>query len=212
MALEWKCNCGDFQVKFNGPPVYNFNCHCHSCIAAIRHLKTKTPSGVPESWKDCDGCPVAAFALADIDFVDDLPADKLLFFKVGQDATKQSRCYTKCCGSPVCGGCSSDGFPFSFRPFFRTGLYNADGSLYVPPVGESAVPNTQAKHAFSPEAVPEPKYDTLNPSFILHLMPYILMGKLGFAQGQVSQDQGARAVLWKDLSDVTECVPITWDE
>eukprot|EP01052_Picozoa_sp_SAG31_P019450 SAG31_NODE_1417_length_8440_cov_7.706510_4_plen_248_part_00 len=40
----WRCACGEFTAELVGPPVFNFNCHCHSCVAPARFLDSKFPA------------------------------------------------------------------------------------------------------------------------------------------------------------------------
>jgi hypothetical protein len=40
-SFTWTCACGAFAAKMHGPPVFNFNCHCHSCVAPARHIDAK---------------------------------------------------------------------------------------------------------------------------------------------------------------------------
>jgi hypothetical protein len=73
----WECPCGAFVARLAGPPRFNFNCHCHSCVAPARYLYDKYPAGRSALVGGAVG--KAFWLLEDIQ----LPADGLAFLKVG---------------------------------------------------------------------------------------------------------------------------------
>lgn len=145
----FKCKCGEFQAKLTGEPLMDVNCYCHSCVACCRFVDEKHPGGTT-GLKD-DGAVFTAYKPSQIDFLGADLTDTFGLVKVGPKG-KFYRLYTKCCGTLAIPGAMS-----KFVSFNRNGIYNQDGSPYVP-----AKPplNLQKKNAFDPSLVPEPSHAT----------------------------------------------------
>lgn len=197
----WQCKCGEVKFKLKGEPRIAFNCHCHSCVACIRHVDAK---GLPNTsaLSDSGGAAKALWYLDNVDVTASYLEGKLNFIKVG-DSGAVVRSYTKCCGTIVntAGGAT---FGPGFRPFNRNCITNSDGSAFSLP----DVVNVQAANAFNPEQVPPPKANGYDCQIITAFAGGIFLMKTGISTGAASL-LGAEA-FFKDPNSVTEVVPITW--
>jgi hypothetical protein len=137
------------------------------------------------------GTANSVFAASALEFPKDI-AGKLSFVKVG-DKGKVIRSYTNCCGTQ----CSNCIFP-RMCVMIRTGIYEADGTTPFAP----EVFNGNAKYAFDPSIVPEPKMDTVPYSFMFSFVKAIVNPFAAKFQ---------QTELFPDVSTV-EAVPITWEE
>lgn len=217
MALVWKCKCGEFQIKLKKEPIKCVNCHCHSCIAAARHIDEKRNGQGKNGTSSIDettlGCAIAWVELKDTEFVDENPSDKLDYCKVGEEG-KVVRSYTKCCGSQVHCGCGKS-HPVTFHMYNRNGIYNVnedgDGVTKYEPKGYTP-PNIMSKFAFTNDdpsiIIPKPKYQYAPLSFPFYMLPSAIKAKFGMGLGSLSDD--AMKAIYKDHEEVTEIVPITW--
>lgn len=91
----WECPCGKFVAKLSGPPAFDFNCHCHSCVAPARYLDAKFPAGQTALVGGAVG--KVFWLLKDIELPE---GDGLSFLKVGPDG-ENIRAFTSCCGQPL---------------------------------------------------------------------------------------------------------------
>jgi hypothetical protein len=129
-----------------------------------------------------------------VEFPDGLDK-KLSFVKVGEDGLA-CRCYTNCCKSQMTNYVAPKVVVFSSN-FIRNG---GDGSPYEPP---GPVMNVNAKHAFDPSAVPDPRSD---------VAPLGLIAK--FFRAKISPFGPNLAKTHPDLFSPdpsrVKTVPITW--
>lgn len=201
----YKCKCGKCQIKFAGEPVLNLNCHCHSCLAASKHISEKYPDGT-SAVVEGGGVGAALFRLVDVVEADDLTDDQFGYVKVG-DTGGNIRVYTKCCGSAVTisGGAA---FPCNWIPIIRNGVVKAsDGTTpYVP---ATPVPETQVKCAADPASVPEPKFNVVPPKLAFAFVSGMLKKKLGVGGNPALKDK--KLFYATGAEEDVEVVAKTWE-
>ena len=203
----WKCECGKFQAKLKGEPLFVVNCHCRSCVSCMRYIDAKGEgrNTSAEAPNDNGGVAKAFYDMKDVEFVGDDPAGQLAFVKLGDDG-KNVRSYTRCCGTQLqtAGGRS---FPAAFRPFNRNCITNADGSKYDP----DGVLNIFKAKSFDPEKVPQPNGHLAAvpflASFVTKILGYKFFGVGNDSDLEPEKDQVFRV----HGSQVSETVPITWE-
>jgi hypothetical protein len=205
----WKCQCGKFQAKLKGEPLFVVNCHCRSCVSCMRHIDAKGDgrNTSAEAANGNGGVAKAFYDMKDVEFTSDNPAEQLAFVKLG-DEGKNVRSYTRCCGTQLqtAGGRS---FPAAFRPFNRNCITNADGSKYDPDPGR--VLNVFKAKAFDPGKVPKPNGGLaaapILAGFAAKILGYRLFGLGADSALEPEKEQVFRV----HGSQVTEIVPITWE-
>jgi hypothetical protein len=190
----WVCMCGAFKAKLKAPPVFEGNCHCHSCVAPARYLDAKYPQ-TSKSGLVNGGVGKAFFRLEDIE----LPEGGLAYLKVGENG-ENIRSYTTCCGT-LFNTAGGKIFPIAARPLTRNNIQNSDSSPYVSP---EAPTNTFTKYAYDDYTLPEPHFEGLGP-----------VVSAAFAAQDPQPDDAAGAKYdprwFKVGAKVNEVVPITWD-
>jgi hypothetical protein len=190
----WVCMCGAFKAKLKAPPVFEMNCHCHSCVAPARYLDAKYPE-TSKSGLVNGGIGKAMFRLEDIE----LPEGGLTYLKVGDNGEK-IRSYTTCCGT-LFNTSGGKRLTVAARPLTRNNIQNSDGSPYVSPETPTDV-NT--KYAFDDYTLPEPHFEGRSPA-----------ASAGFSALAPLTDDAARTKYdqsWFKVGvEVNEVVPITWE-
>jgi hypothetical protein len=127
----------------------------------------------------------------------EFPADlegKLSFVKVGESG-RVARCYTTCCQSQVTNMVAP-----TFVGLTTNFIKNEDGSPYVPP---EPVWNVNAKLAFDPSVVKDPKHNSAPFWMLMAFVPLLLNP---FAPSLVKK----YPALFPPSSQA-ETVPITWE-
>ena len=119
--MRWQGPCGPFTAQLAGPPVFDFNCHCHSCVAPARYLDARFPDSSRSALVN-HGVGKSFWLLKDIT----LPAGGLSFLKVGANG-KNIRAYTSCCGT-LFNTAGGKQFPVPGRPLSRNNVQIADGT------------------------------------------------------------------------------------
>jgi hypothetical protein len=189
----WVCMCGAFKAKLKAPPVFEMNCHCHSCVAPARYLDAKHPQ-TSKSGLVNGGAGKAFFRLEDIE----LPEGGLTYLKVGENGEK-IRSYTTCCGT-LFNTAGGKQFPKAARPLTRNNIQNSDSSPYVSPETPTDV-NT--KYAYDDYTLPEPHFEGMSPAT-----------RAGFSALGPQPDDAECAKYdqswFKGSAEVNEVVPITW--
>ena len=188
----WECPCGGFIAKLKGPPVFDFNCHCHSCVAPARYLDGKFSSA--RSALVNGGVGKVFWLLENIE----LPADGLAFLKVGESG-ENVRSYTACCGT-LFNSAGGKQFPVPARPLTRNNVKAADGSAYVPADPKQCT-DCLTQYAFGDYTLPEPHFDGMSDA---------LQAGFGLCGGALVPDEIDPRWL-KVGEDVSEVVPITWE-
>lgn len=192
--LKWRCPCGSFEANLTAPPIFDFNCHCHSCVAPARYLSAKFPDS--RSALVHGGAGKSFFALTSVE----LPVGGLSFLKVGE-AGENIRAYTTCCGTlfNTAGGRQ---FPAGARPLTRNNIITADGSAYMPSE-EAFCGDCLCKFAYDDYTLPEPHFDGASDG---------LMAQFSGGMPPKPEDEAAFDERWfKVGSEVEEVVPITWE-
>jgi hypothetical protein len=147
------------------------------------------------------GVPTSFYKARDVEFLTDVKTeksrDKFVFVKVGDSGTL-FRVYSRCC-------CTYLFFiPANVLLCVNTNcIYNQDGSSFEPRLTPV---NVQAKYAFDPSAVPDPKHDALPLRDMVRTFPIIVGGFLPF--GPKLTDQKG---LFPDDEAKVDVVPITWE-
>jgi hypothetical protein len=199
----WVCMCCAFQAKLKAPPVFEMNCHCHSCVAPARYLDAKYPE-TSKSGLVNGGVGKAFFRLEDIE----LPKGGggggrgLTYLKVGDDGEK-IRSYTTCCGT-LFNSSGGKCFPVAARPLTRNNIIQkSDGSPYV---SLETPTDVNTKYAYGDYTLPEPHFEGRSPA--------VSAGFSALAP-LLPDDDAARAKYdqswFKVGAEVNEVVPITWE-
>ena len=205
----WECECGEFQLKLLGEPLFVINCHCRSCVACMRYIDAKgdgrNTSAVAGGANG--GVAKAFFELENVEFVGTNPIDKMAFVKLGSDG-KNIRSYTRCCGTQIntAGGRS---FPASFRPFNRNCIKNSDGSEYE--IDPATVLNVFKAKAFEPNRVPKPDGGLALVTFAARFGAKLLAHKLHHRGAGSKLGEEKERAYRVHGSQVAEIVPITWE-
>jgi len=193
----WVCACGAFKAKLKAPPVFEMNCHCHSCVAPGRYLDAKFPD-TSQSGLVHGGAGKSFFHLQDIELPQEGGAG-LSFLKVGDDG-ENIRSYTTCCGT-LFNTAGGKQFTRAARPLTRNQIQNSDGTPFVSPETPTDV---LTKHAFGDYALPEPHFEGMSPAV-----------GAGFSKLAPLSDDADRAKFdpswFKVGAEVSEVVPITWE-
>eukprot|EP00656_Telonema_subtile_P052887 TRINITY_DN7488_c0_g1_i1.p1 TRINITY_DN7488_c0_g1~~TRINITY_DN7488_c0_g1_i1.p1 ORF type:complete len:226 (+),score=14.71 TRINITY_DN7488_c0_g1_i1:283-960(+) len=204
----WQCKCEKMKITLTGEPLTFFDCHCHGCVSAMRHVDAKESPGTSASSSSGGVCK-ALFYFEQMQFDPSLLENgelekQLHHVKVG-DKGVVVRSYTRCCNTLMftAGG---KGFPGNFRPLNRNCIRNGDGSAYVPP---GVVHSVQASSAFEPDLVPEPKSGIMPCGIGCSFLGGICKSKCCCAGGGQISDHPALSPDSK-ASDI-EVVEITWE-
>ncbi|KAL9180592.1 hypothetical protein ACHAXT_011045 [Thalassiosira profunda] len=196
--LLFKCKCGAVQADIKGKLVEDCNCHCHSCVAAARHVESKPEFDGFSALNNEGGFAYAVVKGKNINFTTDIQSEEasknIDYVKVGPKG-KMARTYCKGCGTVL------GGFQKNFAFLNRHAIFHQDGTPYFPP---KTPINIMKKHAFDPAKVPEPSVQTFS---LLGVFPFIPL-LLGFGGKVAPKDSALYA--GKDMSKV-EVVPITWE-
>ena len=190
--LTLKCKCGKIECKFDAPPRLVFNCHCHSCVGAMRTIEGKEGfGGISAAVEGGVGC--AIYKSNNVSVVK-ASSDDIGFVKVGE-AGQMARPYCSSCGTMV-----FNVFLPNWVAANRNAITKSDGSAFVP---DGTVKNINCKYAFDPDATPEPKHGTVPLGMLMRFVPIIM----GFG----CDGSNASEALLPENMDKVEVVPITWE-
>ena len=194
--LTFKCKCGSFEAQIHGNPVLSITCHCHSCVAAVKFLESKsTFDGI--SALDNDGVALALYRGKNIDWVSDVSSEeahaKIGFVKVGEKG-KPFRSYCSNCGTFIAH------YERNFSMFNRNAIYNKDGTKFQATAG--SVNNIMRKYSFDPSKVPAHSSSMVPLGVLVAFVPLLM----GFGGKKNAHED---VLFPTDLSNV-EVVPITW--
>jgi hypothetical protein len=191
----WVCKCGAWKAQLKAPPVFDMNCHCHSCVAPARYLDAKYPE-TSKSGLVNGGVGKTFFHLQDME----LTQGGLSYFKVG-DAGENIRSYTTCCGT-LFNTAGGKQFSRAARPLTRNNIQNSDGSPYV---STETPTDVLTKHAYEDYALPEGHFEGPSPAVMAGFSCLV----------PIPDDDAARAKYdqswFKVGAEVNEVVPITWE-
>jgi hypothetical protein len=191
----WVCKCGAFKAQLKAPPVFDMNCHCHSCVAPARYLDAKYPE-TSKSGLVNGGVGKSFFHLQDME----LTKGELTYFKVGESG-ENIRSYTTCCGT-LFNSAGGKQFSPAARPLTRNNIQNSDGSPYV---STETPTDVLTKHAYDDYTLPEGHFEGASPA--------VMAGFSGLVA--LPDDDAARAKYdqswFKVGAEVNEVVPITWE-
>lgn len=196
--LTLKCKCGAFEATFDAPPRLTFNCHCHSCVAAIAAIESKEGFEGTTCKSDTGehgGVAIAIYKSNNVT-VKTADAEKISFVKVGAEG-KISRPYCTSCGTVL-----FNVFQPNWVAANRNAMTNtADGSAFEP---AGKVTNVNAKAAYDSSKVPDPKHGSVPVGTLLKFIP-LIAGV--FCDGSNKKE---KALIPEDM-DKVEVVPITWE-
>eukprot|EP00547_Thalassionema_nitzschioides_P002378 CAMPEP_0194199618 /NCGR_PEP_ID=MMETSP0156-20130528/573_1 /TAXON_ID=33649 /ORGANISM="Thalassionema nitzschioides, Strain L26-B" /LENGTH=233 /DNA_ID=CAMNT_0038924541 /DNA_START=66 /DNA_END=767 /DNA_ORIENTATION=- len=192
----WECSCGKIKANLKGEPLAQFNCHCHSCVAASEFIDNKQLGGL-SCRNSTGGAAVMMYPSNRVEFTTDLSenGESLLQFITVDEKGVPYRCYTKCCGSQM----NNAIFP-QLIAFNANGVLNLDGNKH----DRGDVTNIRASFAFDEEKVPERKHKT-DPAGVLFGLIIRLMNPFHPKKFDKRYKE-----LFPDKSE-TETVPITWE-
>ena len=206
--LYWRCACGKFRADLKGEPVFNSNCHCHSCVAPARYLGHRGRGGigivnrafgVPPGTSPIvnGGVGNTFFMIKDIE-LPPIEEKGLKFFKVGEGDNIRS--YTSCCGTLFCTG-GGKHYPVSARPLTRSCIKNLNGSPYRP---DDQPTECWIKHSFGDYKLPEPHFEGESPAHSV--------GIAKCAVRTTPDDANKLDERWfLSGQEVAESLPITWE-
>jgi hypothetical protein len=193
-TLFLKCKCSSFEATFDALPHLTFNCHCHSCVAAIKGIEAKDGfSGTSMKSDEEGGVAVCVFKSNNV-AVTKVDGAKIGFMKVGEGG-KLPRAYCTECGTVL-----FNVWKPNWCAANRNILSTIDGSSFVPTC--TPVLNIMAKNAFDQEKVPEPKHQSAPIGMLLNFLKVGLTGD--------GRNSKVKALIPEDISKV-ESVPITWE-
>jgi hypothetical protein len=193
----WVCKCGAFKAQLKAPPVFDMNCHCHSCVAPARYLDAKYPETSKSGLINGGAVGKTFFHLQDIE----LPEGGLAYLKVG-DGGEKIRSYTTCCGT-LFNTSGGKCFPKAARPLTRNNIRNTDGSPYV---STETPTDVLTKYTYGDYTLPEGHFEGPSPAVMA-----------GFSRlAPLSKDDTAAHAKYhqswfKVGAEVNEVVPITWE-
>jgi hypothetical protein len=162
-----------------------------------RFIDEKTNHSGTSILDEAGGACATPYKASQLEFPTSLKSSdgkhKLNYVHIG-DKGSVFRGYTTCCGSQVINAMFSKVVVLN-----RNGIKNSDGSKYEAP--NLPLLNVNAKHAFDPSVVPEPKHDTGPMSFMLQFVSPMLN-----PFGKTLENKDA-------LPDASkaDAVPITWE-